>query len=53
VDLAVEAGVVEFVPPSSTSRGGGSTRGEVDPHLLQRGGERGISMVVARWNQMW
>jgi hypothetical protein len=50
VDSTTEAGVVRFAPPSSTSWGGGSTRGEADPHLLQRGGEREISMVVARWN---
>jgi hypothetical protein len=50
VDSAAEVGVVGSVPPSSTSRGGSSARGEADPHLLHRGGEREISMEVAQWS---
>jgi hypothetical protein len=48
-----EAGVIGYAPPSSTSWGGGSVCGEVDPHLLQQGGEREISLAVAQWNQRW
>jgi hypothetical protein len=48
-----EADIVGSVQPSLTSWGGGSARGKVDPHLLQCGGEREISMVVVRWNQRW
>jgi hypothetical protein len=50
-DSTAEVSVVGSVPPSSTSRGGSSARGEADPYLLQRSGEREISMVVAWWNQ--